>query len=128
MEVIALNTLLLASTCILRFCFILSSLYTIADGIHDIYFAVTRVGIGCYLSGSTIFVICGLILWFLPNAHQYMRYYNPVIAYGYPVSTGLSGTLKQYSGNAAAIAALVLSISLFGLSAVSAFIYFQISL
>ncbi len=88
-------------------------------------FAAMGVGVGSYLPVYTLLAICAFICWFLPNTQQYMRRYDPVIGEVYSDSPGLVGMHWQPGWVTAGVMALLLSISLLSMSAVTEFIYFQ---
>jgi hypothetical protein len=99
--------------------------HTISESFLGQCFAAMGVGVGSYLPVYTLLAICAFICWFLPNTQQYMRRYDPVIGEGYPDAAGLAGMHWQPGWVTACIVALLLSISLLSLSAVTEFIYFQ---
>jgi alginate O-acetyltransferase complex protein AlgI len=97
----------------------------IAESFLGQCFAAMGVGVGSYLPVYTLLAICTFICWFLPNTQQYMRRYDPVIGEVYPDATGLVGMHWQPGLVTAGVMALLLSISLLSMSAVTEFIYFQ---
>jgi len=89
------------------------------------FYATMGAGVGGYLPVYTLLIICMFICWFLPNIQQYMRRYDPVIGEDYPDAIGLVGIQWQPGLVTAGLVALLLSISLLSMSAVTEFIYFQ---
>jgi alginate O-acetyltransferase complex protein AlgI len=89
-----------------------------------IYAVVGLVDVG-YWPVYSLLAICGFICWFMPNTQQYLSRFDPVIGGDSPQAILLNGFQWQPSWLAAGFVALMLSLSLLSLSAVTEFIYFQ---
>lgn len=98
---------------------------TISNTLPGHLAAATGIGADSYLPVYSLLAICAFICWFMPNTQQYMRRFDPVIGAAYPEGTGLTRLQWQPGWPAACAMALMLSISLLSLSAVTEFIYFQ---
>jgi len=97
-----------------------------ADTFLDQFYAILGLGSHRYYPVYTLLLACTGLCWLMPNTQQYMRRYDPVISSSAvePSPDVVSPTWRPDLADAIAVA-LVLSLGLLSLSAVTEFIYFQ---